>query len=233
METDLSELEIEVETAQVDQAIQRLDELHKKSLEVEKSVRGLSFGKSLGSLEGLFGSGGGASPKLAGSLDFLWLQGSKVATDLNRTFGAAFDDFIVKGKDAEAVLKGMEKNLLRLGTQYFTGKSGNQGLFSSLSSFAGNFLTDIFPGFASGGSFSVGGAAGKDRNLVGMRLTRGETVTIKTPAQQKQEPLKDSGGAVSINFQIQTPDADSFRRSQAQIQTAALTQAQRLLKRNG
>lgn len=50
--------------------------------------------------------------------------------------------------------------------------------------------TDI-TGFATGGSFEVGGKGGTDANLVAFKATRGERVTVSTPGQQDA-----MGGAV-------------------------------------
>ncbi|MDH3279630.1 MAG: hypothetical protein OEQ18_00695 [Gammaproteobacteria bacterium] len=51
------------------------------------------------------------------------------------------------------------------------------------------------PGFASGGSFVVGGRGGVDANLVPLRLTRGERVTVETEAQQR----RSGGGGLTVN----------------------------------
>lgn len=48
-----------------------------------------------------------------------------------------------------------------------------------------------FLGFADGGSFQVGGNFGRDANVIPLRLTRGEQVTIAKPGQ--------GGGGVTIN----------------------------------
>lgn len=49
---------------------------------------------------------------------------------------------------------------------------------SMLKSFSGGI-----PGFATGGSFKVGGQAGVDKNLVSFRATKGEMVDIRRPGQ--------------------------------------------------
>lgn len=73
--------------------------------------------------------------------------------------------------------------------------------------------------FADGGSIMVKGKAGIDKNRVSMDVSRGERIDILTPQQQreaKQQPTQiDSRRYVSVN--IQTPNADSFRRSRKQI----------------
>lgn len=78
------------------------------------------------------------------------------------------------------------------------------------SSFAGSYAT--------GGSFTVGGRAGRDKNPVHFNATKGERVTIQTRAQQR----RNGGGsgyvdARVINFNVITSDADSFRRSKRQV----------------
>jgi hypothetical protein len=68
---------------------------------------------------------------------------------------------------------------------------------------------------------------------VGLRLSRGEEVSVKTPAQQRQSAEPQGAGHFTFNFQINTPDAESFRRSQSQLQVQALKSARRVLDRNG
>lgn len=52
-------------------------------------------------------------------------------------------------------------------------------------------------GFASGGSFKVGGSGGTDSQLVAFRASPDETVTVETPAQQR-----GSGGGMTVNQSI-------------------------------
>ncbi len=197
--------------------------------------------------------GGGLGGQLAATLaaarrDMSGLKqmGAEIAGGLDRAFAKAFERFIVSGRDARAVLKGLEADLLRMGTRAAfrsLGNGGGNGQAGALGSlFSGMFsgqsgaasLLRLIPGFASGGEFTVGGAAGADRNLVPLRLTRGERVTVETPAQARR---RDQAGsmtpALHMTFNITTPDAASFRLSQTQIQGEALRQAQRALKRNG
>lgn len=151
--------------------------------------------------------------------------GRRAAGDIRGAFEGAFQKLLLEGKSFKSVLASLETDLLRLGSRMVGDglAAARQGLVSQ-----------IFPGFSSGGSFTVGGAAGVDRNLVGLRLTRGEKVTVETPTQARQSRGRgDAGGNIALTFHITTPDADSFRRSQAQIQGDALRQAQRQLQRNG
>ena len=68
-------------------------------------------------------------------------------------------------------------------------------------------------GFAEGGSFRVRGSGGADSRLVPLRLTPGELVDITPQGQER----RNRGGTVNITYNINTPDAESFGRSQAQI----------------
>lgn len=83
------------------------------------------------------------------------------------------------------------------------------GLLASLGSLVGRAAG--IPAFANGGAFEVGGLAGRDRNLVPMRLTRGERVEIT--------PRGRAGSAPVVNVTIQTPSPAAFAASRAQIGT--------------
>lgn len=63
------------------------------------------------------------------------------------------------------------------------GGLGSGGGWSSVLAAATKFL----PGFATGGSFSVGGSGTVDSKLVAFRATPGERVDISTPRQQRQQ----------------------------------------------
>jgi hypothetical protein len=104
---------------------------------------------------------------------------------------------------------------------------GSGGLFGSLSSLfgggtgAGTFAdgtsvasTGLAGLFADGGSFMVGGRGGIDKNIVALRATAGERVTVETAAQQREGGMF---GARSASVTVVTPDADSFRSSRRQI----------------
>lgn len=56
------------------------------------------------------------------------------------------------------------------------------------------------PKFAHGGSFTVGGTGGTDKNFIGFMATKGERVSIETPEQQKSGGL--SGEAATLLEQI-------------------------------
>jgi lambda family phage tail tape measure protein len=73
-------------------------------------------------------------------------------------------------------------------------------------------------GLATGGRFVVGGSGGADSQFIPLRLTPGELVEVTPPG-------KSSG--VTVNYFIQTQDADSFKRSQSQIFRDTQTAMQR------
>ena len=132
--------------------------------------------------------------------------------------------------------RNISRQLIRLGTQQaLAGVGGFLGLGGpgqgfgvrgpSGSSIAGigGLLTSLLP-FQRGGAFTVGANTavqsipGIDNRLIAFRARDGEEVTV-TP--------KAAGGAgavgpTNIIFNVQTKDADSFVRSQSQLQNRAL-----------
>jgi tape measure domain-containing protein len=101
------------------------------------------------------------------------------------------------------------------------GGGGGGGLLSGLSGLIG---------FASGGSFEVGGAPGRDNNVMSIngqptaKVAKGETVTVT--------PQGGRSGGITIIYNIETPNAASFGESQGQLQAQAMATAQRASSRN-
>jgi lambda family phage tail tape measure protein len=96
---------------------------------------------------------------------------------------------------------------------------GEAGFLSGISS--------LF-GFANGGEFQVGGRGGTDSQLVAFRASPNETVTVTKPGQSRGA----GGGGDTIVINIQTQDADSFKRSDSQVLTTFASQVARIKKRN-
>lgn len=72
--------------------------------------------------------------------------------------------------------------------------------------------------FRSGGQFTVPGSTGADSKRVTMDVSPGEQVDVRTRKQVREEDSDGEGGqVVQLTFNVYTPDADSFRRSQKQI----------------
>lgn len=99
------------------------------------------------------------------------------------------------------------------------GQSGLGGMFSGLGS--------LF-GFANGGEFEVGGSGhAPDTQLVQFKATKGEKVKIYPKGQEH-----GSDRPINVNFNISTPDANSFTRSQGQILAKTQAALARANKRN-
>lgn len=242
---------IDFDAKGLDKTLKSLDQLSDKSRKAEKEANQLTkqFSELNKDLTGASSTNtaldqlGVGLASVRGDLTSIGDLGRKVASGISSAFGSAFDKLLVSGKDFKSVLKGLESDLLRIGSRAITSQisqsvSGQDGVLGQLGGalFSGGqgLLSNLFSGYATGGEFTVGGAAGVDRNLVGLRLTRGEKVTVETAAQQRQAALAPAAAPhITMAFNIATPDADSFRRSQSQIQGEALRQAQRMLKRNG
>jgi hypothetical protein len=141
-----------------------------------------------------------------------------VARELGLTFSSAFEDAVVAGNSFSDVLSGIEKDLIRLGTRKLVtepltnklgdlfegGGSGGGGIFSVFSK-----LFSALPGFATGGSFIVGGSGGIDSQVVAFRATPGEPVDVGMRR------------AVVVNLNYANPPRTPFEAQSAQQQAAA------------
>ncbi len=78
------------------------------------------------------------------------------------------------------------------------------------------FRQKVF-GFRRGGMFDVPGSGGPDSKIIPLALTPGERVNIQTKKQQRQADGREVNVQIRNEFNITTPDADSFRRSETQI----------------
>lgn len=132
--------------------------------------------------------------------------------ELGPTFASAFENAIVEGGNLRDLLKGLEQDIIRIITRKAVteplgnalagaiGGGGSGGLF-------GGLFKNIF-GFATGGSFTVGGSGGTDSQLVAFRASPNERVTVQTPAQQ------NSGRQIVNNFSFVLPsDNVDYRRT--------------------
>lgn len=139
--------------------------------------------------------------------------------------------FVMTGEfDFDKLVNSILEDLTRLAIQQaiiaplagmFGGMGGGGGLFGGIGSILG---------FANGGSFMVGGSPGIDQNVLSLngtpvaRVSRGETVNVGHG---------ESGGRpIQINFNISTPDANSFRQSEGQLMARAEAAIRRASQRN-
>lgn len=103
------------------------------------------------------------------------------------------------------------------------------GVFSDI---AGGILSGLF-GFRDGATFNVGGAGLPDSQLVAFMASPDETVSVMTPEQRAAaaRPVVSSGGNITNNISIQTPDVRSFEASRNQV-AAQIARASRSGARN-
>lgn len=72
------------------------------------------------------------------------------------------------------------------------------------------------PGFATGGDFTVGGTGGTDSQVVAFRATPGENVRVRPPS--KGSAMDGPSGTTILNFNVTTPDAESFGASRPHLE---------------
>lgn len=119
---------------------------------------------------------------------------AEAAKDYERYMRAATYDGIAGGLYAAAdgdlgkylaarlkanLIDGLAKSL----TDMLSQRSGGSG--GGLAGMVGRFFGGL-PGFASGGTFKVGGSPGTDKNVVAFRATKGEMVDIRRPGQASE-----------------------------------------------
>lgn len=101
-----------------------------------------------------------------------------------------------------------------------------------LSGEGGGLFGELF-GFQNGGAFTVGGTGGSDSQVVAFRATPGERVDVSTPMQQQSRGNGGGGGdTIQVNFNVSTPDAESFRRSRSQLVSQLAVEISRAKQRN-
>ncbi len=135
---------------------------------------------------------------------------------------SSMDGFSSLRETALNALKDIAKNMLRV----TMGGQAGDGLTGALGGFLGSAVTGLMggansgaisamargaqnpnlfgPGFATGGSFTVGGSGGTDTQPVGFMATRGEKVTIETPSQQNNNRSDGSTTIINQNLNFST-----------------------------
>ena len=129
--------------------------------------------------------------------------GDSIKESIAVTAGGAIEEMFARGEIsgsqfAEAILKDMA----RIMTQALIMKPLMDSLFSFFNiegaSGGASAPAPAVPGFATGGSMMIGGKPGPDANLVAMNLTRGEKVTVTTPAQTAAMERGSGGQIVNV-----------------------------------
>ncbi len=164
-------------------------------------------------------SGKDAGDDIAEGLDVAGEKAESLADRVKSAFQGLGQDIkgLISGTTSwNDVLINVLETVARIAFQQidFTG-GGTNGLAGDL---IGSFIGGLF-GFASGGSFKVGGNGGVDSQVVAFKASPDEVVSVMTPAQQRDAAEYDGGRSVVVNntMNIQTPDARSFKQSEAQI----------------
>lgn len=114
----------------------------------------------------------------------------------------ALTDFVMTGSfDIEK----LTESILRMIAQFAIAKALYGGGFDSKGHALGGLLGEL--GFATGGSFIVGGHGGTDTTPVGFMATPGERVTIETPSQQRTSDAGGGGDVTLKNVNVTDPAA--------------------------
>lgn len=152
---------------------------------------------------------------------------SEILTTTFRGAEDAFVDFVQTGKlSIRELVQDISSQFLRLGFRSLIGGLGASLGFGSITKGGGLFGGGL-PGMASGGSFTVSPATslssipGIDNRLVAFRARDNETVTVTSPGQSAAVAAGGRSDGNTIVFNITTPNADSFRRSQTQLENRA------------
>ncbi len=141
---------------------------------------------------------------------------------------SAFDGLIFKGRSFSDVLKGLAERLSQMALK---------AAFKPLESAFGNLFSGIFSGgfaFARGGvvqqglpiPFAKGGVvsqptffplAGGRTGLMGERGAEAILPLARGPGGRLGVDASGAGRPITVTFNVTTPDAESFRRSEGQI----------------
>jgi hypothetical protein len=137
---------------------------------------------------------------------------SDIADSIGTTIGQAFQGVIDGSKSVKEAIADVLKSLASMALNSLFSGMGGGGFFGSL-------LKGIFggglPGFASGGSFQVGGAGGIDSQLVAFRASPNERVNVTKPGQGRDERLHITVGLASDGALNIMPEVRGVARGEA------------------
>jgi tape measure domain-containing protein len=212
-------------TGQWDNFVSWIDEALRPVTEMAEKVGllGGELAKGAAPADALASSFGGVTTEARSAGSAMTEMGDKTAAASNKMVKAnqaAVDSFWRLFHAAKAASSAANDS----NYQKLQQAGGTVGSFTAVPSApaAGSSGSSIvtLPKMKEGGSMMVGGTSrGVDRNLVAFRANRGERVDVLTKAQQRRENRQNNAGnnAPVFNFNITTPDADSFRLSRNQI----------------
>lgn len=158
-------------------------------------------------------------------------EADNVARDLGLTFASAFEDAVIGGKKFSDVLLGLSKDIERIILRKTVTEPLAKAVEGVINDGGGTLFGGLksLLGFATGGSFTVGGSGGTDSQLVAFKATPGELVSIATPAQ-------NSGGGITIQQHIYpSPGISSADLMQAMVRAkdAAVAEIRSSQRRGG
>lgn len=159
---------------------------------------------------------------------------------LNNSFGSAIEDMILGTKKLSESVRQLGLDIAKTIYQQTIGKSISEsvgGLLGGLGGLLGGSSFGSYgpqlPGFATGGSFMVGGAGGTDSQTVAFRATPGERVTVQTPGQQA------NGGGMVFNIDargaengVEQKIVAAIRQLRSEIPNIAVTSVTNARARN-
>jgi hypothetical protein len=157
-----------------------------------------------------------------------------LARSLGLTFTSAFEQAISGGRGLRDIFKGLEADLLRLGTRQLVTQPFLKFLGNATGSEGGggSGFADIFATLA--GSFGFGGARAMGGPVsAGMGYLVGERGPELFMPRQSGTIVPNGAGSVTVVQNISTPDVNSFRASQGQLLAQAQQQMARSARRNG
>lgn len=133
---------------------------------------------------------------------------TQAAETLSQSFGSAFENMLLSGagwRDTmSSLLKDVAREILRLSLITPMMDSIKGGIRSALGGGSGGLgsLLSFLPGFATGGSFQVGGAGGIDSQLVAFRASPNERVSITRPQDENNAGRGGSPQQISVNVDV-------------------------------
>lgn len=196
-----------------------------KSISTTASSVSSDVQKTFSSTSG--GKGGSATPQIQ---QYATWSTANVMAGVGNSFERAAEISVSEGKappkdyDKLTGISGLFRKYVDSPSKNFGNKAEMVYILSQLSDGAKTYLRNTVvggwvQGFRYGGSQLVGGSGGPDSQLITMRATPGELVTVETPEQQRRKGKSDDSQRPNINVQmtVVTKDANSFQRSKTQI----------------
>lgn len=159
------------------------------------------------SFKGLMNDVGSSISSLASSGTLTWKSFMGSLLDI----GKSYSDQIVSNVFGQ-MANGLSQSLGGLSGGGGGGGGLLGGLGSSLLGGLGSVVSGLIPGLDQGGTLTVGGRAGVDRNFASVRLSQGEQVKVT-----RAHSACGSSDRAPVNVYIQTQDVHSFKASRAQV----------------